>query len=162
MGARHLGRGSLLSLSAAIAVLAGCDHSPTKPEASYFTIRPVTRELAPPCVPPALAEKRDGQAIHCFEVGAAQVDASDVQSATLVTDPATKTPAVEFSLSPRGIDRFNAMARMVGTGGQAAIVLDGRIVSAPRLDTTDFPGTGVVTGLNNDEASQLTQRLNRR
>jgi preprotein translocase subunit SecD len=161
MGTRRLGGGSLLSLSAAVVVLAGC-HLGAKQEASYFTIRPVTRELPLPCVPPALAEKHNGQAVHCFEVGAAQVDAGDVESAALVNDGATSTPAVEFSLSSTGTDRFNAMARMVGLGGQAAFVVDGVVVSAPRFDTTNFPGRGVVSGLTNDEAGQLVKRLNRR
>jgi preprotein translocase subunit SecD len=161
MGTRRLGGRSLLSLSTAVVVLAGC-HLGAKQEASYFTIRPVTRELPPPCVPPALAEKRNGQAVHCFEVGPAQVDASDVESAALVTDGATSTAAVEFSLSSKGTDRFNAMARMVGLGGQAAFVVDGVVVSTPRFDTTNFPGRGVVTGLTDDEAGQLMKRLNRR
>jgi preprotein translocase subunit SecD len=162
MGTRRLGIRSVLMLTATLAVLAGCGHSGRQQDASYFTIRPVTRELPPPCVPPALAQERNGQPIHCFEVGRAQVEASDVESAALVTDHATNTPAVEFSLSPNGADRFNAMARTVGAGGQAAIVVDGVVVSAPRLDTTDFPGKGVVTGLNNDEAARLVNRLNHR
>lgn len=162
MGTRRLGGRSLVALSAAIVVLAGCHQPGPKQEALYFTIRPVTRELPPPCVLPALTEKRNGQAVHCFEVGTAQVDASDVESAVVVTDRATSTPAVAFSLSSKGTDRFNAMARMVGLGGQAAFVVDGLVVSAPRFDTTDFPGRGVVTGLTNAEAGQLVKRLNRR
>jgi preprotein translocase subunit SecD len=38
------------------------------------------------------------------------------------------------------------MAAKVGTGNQIAIDLDGVVRSAPRLDTTDFPGKGVITG----------------
>ncbi len=162
METRRLGGRSFLSLIAAIVALAGCHHTGAKQVASYFTIRPVTRELPPPCVPPALAESRNGQAVYCFEVGAAQVDASDVESAGLVTNSATSTSTVEFSLSSKGTDRFNAMARMVGLGGQAAFVVDGVVVSAPRFDTTDFPGRGVVTGLTNEEAAELVKRLNRR
>ncbi len=128
---------------------------------SYFTIRPVTRELPPPCVPPALAEERDGRAMQCFEVGGVQVDAGDVQSAATFTDPTTNTTSVQFRLSSKGTDRFNAMARAVGVGGRAAIVVDGLVVSAPRLDTTNFPGAGVVAGLSDADAAGLVKRLNR-
>jgi preprotein translocase subunit SecD len=162
MGLRRLSIRSLLALTAAFAVLAGCRDAGTKQDVTYFTIRPVTRALPPPCVSPALPEERDGQAIHCFEVGRAQVDASDVESATVVTDRATNTHAVEFDLSPNGANRFNAMARMVGMGGQAAIVVDGIVVSAPRFQTTEFSGKGVVTGLDVDEAGRLAKRLNGR
>jgi preprotein translocase subunit SecD len=162
MGTRRRGGRSLLSLTATIAILAGCHQPGAKQEQSYFTIHPVTRELPPPCLPPAVAEKRNGEAVFCFELGVPQVDAGDVESAALVTDRATSTPSVEFRLSSSGTDRFNAMARMVGVGGQAAFVVDGAVVSAPRFETTDFPGSGVVTGLTNDEAGQLVKRLNRR
>ncbi|MDQ2827073.1 MAG: hypothetical protein M3Y04_08965, partial [Actinomycetota bacterium] len=102
-----------------------------------------------------------GQVVHCFEVGGAQVDADDVESAAVVIQPATNTQAVTFRFSSKGTERLNAMARTIGVGGQAAIVVDGVVVSAPRLDTTDFPGTGVVAGLNNDDAAALVKRLNR-
>lgn len=161
MGTWFFGRRSLLSLSATLMVLAACSDPGTKQDTSYFTIRPVTRELPPPCVPPALAEQSDGQVVHCFVVGGAQVDAGDVESAAVVIEPATSTPAVTFRLSSKGTDRFNAMARTIGVGGQAAIVVDGVVVSAPRLDATDFPGTGVVAGLHNDAAAGLVKRLNR-
>ena len=151
----------LASLAAILVVLPGCHHRAATPGASFITIRPVIRELPPPCAPPALTEKRDGLAVGCFEVGPAEVDASDVKSAAVVTDRATNLPAVEFSLSSTGTDRFNSMARMVGVGGQAAFVVDGVVVSAPHFDTTDFPGNGVVTGLDGAQAAQLVKRLNR-
>lgn len=146
----------------ALVLPAGCSHGTTKQDPSFFTIRPVTRQTPPPCTSPALAEERDGQAVGCYELGPAQVDATDVKSAALVTEPRTGTDEVEFTLTPNGTERFNALARSVGLGGQAAIVVDGMVVNAPRFSTTDFPGKGVVTGLATDRANRLVQRFNHR
>ena len=127
---------------------------------SFFTIRPVIRESSPPCNPPALAERRNGQAVRCYELGPAEVDAEDVISAAVVAS-LTGTEEVTFELSPEGIGRFNALARNVGLGGRAAIVVDGAVVSAPILQVTEFSGRGVVAGLTADEARHLVVRLER-
>ena len=113
-------------------------------------------------MPPALVEEHDGHALACYEVGPAQVNANDVKSAAVVVDPVTKAEEVEFDLPPKGVERFNALARSVGLGGQAAIVVYGVVVSAPRFDTTEFPGKGRVTGLPADQAQRLARRLNSR
>jgi preprotein translocase subunit SecD len=147
-------------LTATLVLLVGCSDPAAKPDPSYFTIRPVTRQTAPPCARPALPELQNGQAVRCYELGPAGVDADDVQSATIIRDPQTSAPEVEFDLSPQGVERFNAMAKAVGVGGQAAVVVDGIVASAPRLDTTDFPGRGAVTGLGEEQAQRLATRLN--
>lgn len=155
--------GQLRSLvCASLVLLAGCRGAARQPDPSYFTIRPVTSEFTPPCAPPALAEQHDGQAVRCYDVGPAGVDARDVKSATVIVDPRTGQHAVEFDLSPRGTERFNTLARTVGVGGLAAIVVDGVVVSTPRFDTTQFPGKGRVTGLDAGQAERLTHRLNGR
>lgn len=142
-------------------VLGACSNPAPKDDPSYFTIRPVVRQFEPPCAAPAIVEMRDRKAFRCFELGPPGVDASDVKSASLVKQPATKTDAVEFELTANGAERFNLLARTVGVGGQAAIVVDGAVVSAPRLDVTEFAGKGVVTGLSTEDAPRLAKRLNR-
>ena len=99
--------------------------------------------------------------MRCFELGPAGVDAGDVASAEVVTSRATGTDEVTFTLSPAGTMRFNAMARAVGLGGQAAMVVDGVVVSAPRIQVLEFSGSGVVTGLDAAAAQRLAKRLNR-
>lgn len=162
MATQRLGGPATAAIVGAVVLLAACSsQSALKTDASYFTIRPVTRQVPPPCRSPALAELQNGQQVACFELGPAGVKASDVKSAAVGTDPSTNAPIVQFQLSVPGIDRFNALARTVGVGGQAAFVVDGAVVSTPRFDTTDFPGSGVVTGLTPDAAAWLAQRLNR-
>lgn len=161
MARRRLGGLGLGCLSASLLLLAACQGT-TKHDQSYFTIRPVRRQSAPPCAPPAFSEFQGGQAVHCYELGVAAVDAGDVSSAAVVANSVTGAAQVTFQLSPDGTARFNAMAQAVGRGGQAAIVVDRVVVSAPRLDTTEFPGSGVVTGLDAATAQELATRLNRK
>lgn len=161
MARRRLGGRALGCLTASLLLLAGCQGT-AKHDQSYFTIRPVRRQSAPPCAPPALSELQADQAVRCYELGASAVDAADVTSAAVVANPATGVDEVTFQLSPDGTGRFNAMAQAVGRGGQAAIVVDKVVVSAPRFDTTDFPGTGVITGLDTATSHQLATRLNRK
>ncbi len=143
-------------LSASLVLLAGCGGGTAKQDPSYFTIRPVIGQQPPPCVPPALPERQNAEVVRCYQLGPAQVDAHDVASAAVVPQ------GVEFTLSPEGAERFSAMARAVGRGGQAAIVVDGVVTSAPRFETTDYPGKGVVTGLDSGAAPRLANRLNGR
>lgn len=98
--------------------------------------------------------------MRCFELGPAGVDAGDVASAAIVTDPRTAAEAVQFGLSPQGTERFNALAGTVGVGAEVAIVVDGLVVNAVRIETTQFPGKGVVTGLDTEQAHRLVERLN--
>ena len=159
MSTQRVGGRAVPCLTITVMLLGACRDTPNR-DASYFTIRAVLRESPPPCSPPALPEQRDGQALRCIEVGPAAVDASDVASAAVVaTGPGTE--AVQFELSPKGTERFNALARSVGLGGRAAIVVDGVVVSAPRFETTEFAGEGHVTGLDAASADRLARRLNR-
>lgn len=80
----------------------------------------------------------------------------------MVTEAATGAEQVQFQLSPDGTARFNTMAQAAGRGADLAMVVDGVVASAPRLETTDFPGQGVATGLGANAAQALAKRrLNR-
>lgn len=150
----------MAALGAVCALLVGCGDAASTP--SFFAMRPVTAHTSPPCVAPALgaAPAQNGVIVACYELGPTAVDAHDVSSAVVRPDANTQMMDVEFVLTPGGIERFNAMARTLGVGGQAAILVDGGIVSAPRIQTTDFPGRGVVTGLDLPTAQGLAARLN--
>lgn len=157
---RTAGR-AVFCVSISIVGLAGCGDSTPEPVTSYFTIRPVSRESAPPCLPPALSELKGGSPYVAKSWDRPGVDANDITSAAVVVDPVTGNRNVEFALSPEGTERFNALAKAVGLRGQAAVVVDGVVVNAPRFETTDFPGKGLVTGLDAGVAQRLADRLNR-
>jgi len=91
-----------------------------------------------------------------YLLGPAQVNGRALSSARAVVDTATGAWEVEFSLTSAGTKEWNDMAAQVGQGNMIAIDLDGVVKSAPRLDTTDFPGKGRITGnFSQSEAKDL-------
>jgi preprotein translocase subunit SecD len=86
----------------------------------------------------------------------AAVKGQALSSASASVAPNTGVWQVQFSLTGEGTKQWNDMATKVGAGNQIAIDLDGVVRSAPRLDTTDFPGSGVITGnFTQSEAKDL-------
>jgi len=91
-----------------------------------------------------------------YLLGPAKVNGRALSSARAVVDTSTGAWEVEFSLTSAGTKEWNDMAAQVGQGNQIAIDLDGVVKSAPRLDTTDFPGKGRITGdFSQSEAKDL-------
>ena len=81
-----------------------------------------------------------------YVLGPAEVKGQAVSSARAEIEPTTSAWIVRFDLTSEGTSAWNAMARKVGQGGRIAIDLDGVVKSAPSLQTTDFPGSGQITG----------------
>jgi hypothetical protein len=133
---------------------------------SFLLVRPVLRRVGPPCAAvvvghsaAVLPEVREGEEVACFEVGPPGLEASDVARARAGADQAGGLWHVELTLSARGASRADALARMVGAGGQLAVVVDGRVVSAPVLATSSLRGPVMVTGLDERSARDLAGRL---
>jgi preprotein translocase subunit SecD len=76
----------------------------------------------------------------------APVKGQALSSASASVQPNTGVWEVQFSLTGDGTKAWNDMATKVGVGNQIAIDLDGVVRSAPRLDSTDFQGKGVISG----------------
>ena len=94
-----------------------------------------------------LPEKdRNGNVTSRYLLGPAEVKGQALSDARATVQPTTGQWEVEFSLTGEGTKQWNAMAVKVGAGNQIAIDLDGVVRSAPSLETTDFPGRGVITG----------------
>ena len=94
-----------------------------------------------------LPEKdKNGTVTSRYLLGPAEVKGQALSDARATVAPTTGAWEVEFSLTGAGTKQWNDMAVKVGAGNQIAIDLDGVIRSAPRLETTDFPGKGVITG----------------
>ena len=87
---------------------------------------------------------KDGKSRYLLSPAAVKGQA--LSSARATVAPSTGVWEVEFSLTGDGTKEWNDMAKKVGSGNQIAIDLDGVVRSAPRLETTDFPGKGVITG----------------
>ncbi len=94
-----------------------------------------------------LPEKdHSGAVTSRYLLAPAEVKGTALSSASAVVQPTTGQWEVNFSLTGDGTKQWNDMAVKVGTGNQIAIDLDGVVRSAPRLDSTNFPGSGVITG----------------
>jgi preprotein translocase subunit SecD len=115
------------------------------------------------CVGAALEAPRIvllGPAGDKYVLGARIVDASDVENAGAVTDaPPSSGWSVSVNLTADGTAAFGT-ATESAMGSRIAIVVDGRIVSAPTVQAPITSGNVVVTsGLTEREARSLATRL---
>jgi preprotein translocase subunit SecD len=108
------------------------------------TTKPEDNDPAKQVILPEKDER--GATTARYLLGPAEVTGRALSSARATVEPTTGAWEVEFSLTSTGTKQWNDMAAKVGQGNQIAIDLDGVVKSAPRLDTTDFPGKGRITG----------------
>jgi preprotein translocase subunit SecD len=101
-----------------------------------------------------------GPAGDKYVLGPRIVDASDVESAAADPDaPPSSGWSVSVNLTADGTAAFQT-ATESAVGSKIAIVVDGRIVSAPTVETTITSGDVVVTsGLTERDATALASRL---
>jgi len=101
-----------------------------------------------------------GPAGDKYVLGPRIVDASDVEIAGAIPDaPPSSGWSVSVNLTADGTAAFQT-ATESAVGSKIAIVVDGRIVSAPTVQATIASGDVVVTsGLTEREATSLASRL---
>ncbi len=94
-----------------------------------------------------LPQKDDkGNVTARYLLGPAEVTGEAMSSAMATVNPNNGVWEVEFNLTSSGTSQWNAMAEKVGVNGQVAMDLDGVVRSAPSLQTTNFPGSGQISG----------------
>ncbi len=81
-----------------------------------------------------------------YVLGPAEVNGQAMSSARATVNTNNGVWEVQFSLTSDGTTKWNAMAEKVGVNGQIAMDLDGVVQSAPSLQTTNFPGSGQISG----------------
>jgi protein-export membrane protein SecD len=82
-----------------------------------------------------------------------------VEGAGVGHDPATGSPYVSFSLKPDGAQLFGEITQ-AAIGERLAIILDGEVISAPRINGAIIGGNGQITGSFTDkEAFELATSL---
>ncbi len=82
-----------------------------------------------------------------------------LRTADVQFDPTTGSPLVTFTLTPEGARAFGEYTRQ-HVGGFLAIVLDGVVISAPRIERAITGGEGVITGdFTLEEATRLSTQL---
>ena len=94
-----------------------------------------------------LPEKDDNGTVTArYLLGPAEVTGQALSSASATVNPNNGVWEVEFNLTSGGTTEWNAMAVKVGAGGRIAVDLDGVVQTAPSLETTNFPGSGQISG----------------
>jgi preprotein translocase subunit SecD len=124
-----------------------------------FLLRPVLQELGPdaagqgpPSTPPehddagsqVVLGNRTGDARYVL--GPAGVTGAQLASVTPQPEKVTGTTNIQFKLTSEGTRAFNDMAARIGVGKKLAIDIDGQVVAAPTLQTTQFEGSGNIPG----------------
>ena len=95
-----------------------------------------------------IACMRDGSAK--FILGPAEVSGTALKDATATIDPNTGAALISFELTKDGTKLFGEVTTKY-TGQELAIVLDGVVQSAPRIEQPITNGEGQITGEFTDE-----------
>jgi protein-export membrane protein SecD len=87
------------------------------------------------------------------------LNGEDVNGAELGADQYNK-PAVLLKFNSSGVDKFaDATRRAAQYRGQIAIVLDGKVISAPSVNEQITKGTAIITGNFTEEAADNLAKL---
>ncbi|MBW8880327.1 MAG: protein translocase subunit SecD [Asticcacaulis sp.] len=87
------------------------------------------------------------------------VSGTDLRKATVGRDQYNR-PAIDFTFNSSGAQKFGSATR-ANIGKRFAIILDGRVMSAPVIQGVISGGTGQITGdFQIEEASELVNVLN--
>ena len=126
----------------------------------------LSRGIVPPgyvrlyeMVPSGTPGQRVPQAILVKRASERGLSGKHVEGAGVGHDPATGSPYVSFSLRPDGAQLFGEITQ-AAIGERLAIILDGEVVSAPRINGAILGGNGQITGSFTDkEAFELATSL---
>jgi hypothetical protein len=146
---------SVAALAALLALVFGaCGGSAGSPTRSSrasdrFEVRPVVAQSSAPCAP-GQVRGRGTSVAFCYTLGPVALDGRDVASAA-VSDDTFDGIGVDVVLTSAGLARLNDLAsKQFGRpapSNEVAMVVDGRVVSAPVVQSPTFDNPVVrVTG----------------
>src|SRR4051812_38943851 len=88
------------------------------------------------------------------------LDESAVSSATVRTQAVSHAPMIEVVLTEKGSKAFADITRQ-SVGKRLAIVVDGKLLAAPRIEMEIPGGRALITGqFSTQEASELATKIN--
>ncbi|MFZ4817083.1 MAG: protein translocase subunit SecD [Limisphaerales bacterium] len=110
-------------------------------------------------VPSGTPGQRIPKAILVKRTSERGLSGKHVEGAGVGHEPATGSPYVSFSLKPDGAQLFGEITQ-AAIGERLAIILDGEVISAPRINGAILGGNGQITGSFTDkEAFELSTSL---
>lgn len=129
-----------------------------------LTIHPIVREAAPPCVSPspdghlAVGPRQNGDASLCLVLESAEVDARDLRSVVLQEAVSDENLDIAVTLNAKGSERFTNLAGR-SIGRPLAIVSEGKLLAAPRVDSASTDGRFHISDIPRDQAVELVRKL---
>jgi hypothetical protein len=126
-----------------------------------LTIHPVLQEAPPPCGAltagtdeVVVADPSDGAPSSCLRLGPAAIDATAIENAEIVATGSADRFDVAVQLDADGSRVLDELAQE-RLGERLALLVRGRLVSAPTIQATEFAGAVGVSNLTRDEAVDL-------
>ena len=108
--------------------------------------QPTAANQRPPAECEALPDQKDPTTIFWVQTSsAASVDGADLTDAQPGFDSRTNQPIVNFRFNQNGAVRFGRLTQ-ANVGRPFAIVLDNKVVSAPRINEPILGGSGQISG----------------
>jgi preprotein translocase subunit SecD len=156
-------RSSLLTLSLTALLLASCSrHSSSGP--SVFEMRLAqdnpSAETEPMTIVNSLTDNTSTKPEILNVQKAVLLDRSAVSLATIQTEAVSHSPMIEVVLTEKGRKAFADITRQ-SVGKRLAIVVDGKLLAAPRIEMEIPGGRALITGrFSTQEASDLAARIN--
>jgi preprotein translocase subunit SecD len=90
----------------------------------------------------------------------ALLDVNSVMSAKVIKDPNTKGPQISLKFNESGQKKFSKITRE-NVGRQLAIVINGKLIMAPRINEEISGGTAMIVGdFSETEAKETADRIN--
>jgi preprotein translocase subunit SecD len=173
MRVRGARRGALTAAAAAAALLLAACASTPAPATGDLQLRPVVHESpatatscsgTPSPVPATAAMTAcDSQGQLVFSLGPARLTASDVRAVSVASDaPDGSGPRVQVSLDADGTSAFASwtaeLARQPAPQNQVAIVVGGRVTSAPYVQESIVGGQLEIAGLASQQDAEALVR----
>ncbi len=105
----------------------------------------ISRAVETGRAPPGWFLIDDENGVPVLAANLPSVTGSDIASANQGFDPDDNSPAVDFRLSGRGQERFSKVTEE-NVDRRFAIILDGRVMSSPRINEPIYGGSVQITG----------------
>jgi preprotein translocase subunit SecD len=156
-------RSSLITLFFGGLLLASCSrHSSSGP--SVFQMRLVqdsaTGETEPMTIFRSLTDAGSTTPETLNVLKAVLLDKSAVSSATVQTQAVSPAPMIEIVLTEKGRKALADITRQ-SVGRRLAIVVDGKLLAAPRIEMEISGGRALITGrFSTREANELATKIN--
>lgn len=156
-------RSSLITLFFAGLLLVSCSRDSSSGP-SIFQMRLVqdsaTAETEPMTIVHSLTDATSTTPETLNVLKAVLLDQGAISSATVQTQAISRTPMIEVVLTEKGRKAFVDITRQ-SVGRRLAIVVDGKLLAAPRIEMEIPGGRALITGRFSDrEASELATKIN--